>query len=430
MNAGEERRYRTDKVDVVVVGAGVIGVCTAYFLAKHGCRVTILDRAQPGSGCSYGNAGLITPSLSGPIAGPGVIRRALKYMLHEDSPLLIRLRPDWRLLSWLAQFARNCRQSAMDAAIPVLRDLSRASLRLFEELIATEDLAFDYERRGLLAVYTSMAGWEAGMREANLLRDYGLQPQPLDCNGARALEPSLLESVAGAVFFPEDAHGDSFRFACQMSQAAMRLGVECLAHTNVTGVEAGGNHDATVHTNKGPVKAARVVLTTGAWAPELLRQLRVRIPVQPAKGYSITMDRQVIAPRIPLLNMDMKVAITPIGNRLRFAGTLEFAGLDLKPNATRTQLVLRGGTGIIPEIRNPQNVETWCGLRPCTPDGLPIIDAVPGHPNIYLSAGHGMLGYTLGPVSGQLLAELIVEKHRRAPLHALGFDRFAGHAVH
>jgi D-amino-acid dehydrogenase len=410
--------------DVVVIGGGVIGVCTAYFLAKGGRSVSIIEKGEICSGCSYGNACLITPSHSIPLPGPGVIRQALKWLLWEDSPFLIRPRLDFGLFSWMIRFAMACRKGPLNAAIPVLRDLTRSSLKLFEELIDDEQLSFNLDRRGLMSVYTTEAGFEKGRREAALLTKHGFDSKILDGRQARALEPALVESIAGVVYHAEDAHGDSYRFVQQMAGALRKFEIQIHTQTNAIGWVGDGKGPIRIQTDKGEFIGRDIVIATGAWAPNLVLKLGWRIPIQPGKGYSVTMDCPPVCPVVPLMNMERRVAITPIGQRLRFAGTMEFAGYDLSLKQRRVDSVRRAGEKIIPEIENPKNVERWCGLRACTPDGLPIIDRMPHHKNIYVSTGHALLGYTLGPISGKILSELIIHGRSSTPAKALALDRF------
>jgi D-amino-acid dehydrogenase len=343
------------------------------------------------------------------------VMQALKWMWKENSPLLIRPRFDWQLFSWLVRFTAACRHEPMRRAIPVLRDLCRTSQHLFEELISFEKLAFHYERRGLLFVYTTEAGLARGRHEAELLSKYRVDVEVLDGKKARELEPTLLENVVGAIYSKEDAHGDSY---------IRKLGVDVCTNTTATGILPNAAGPSIVKTDRGDFEGRDVVIATGSWSAQLARGLPVRIPLQPGKGYSVTMDRPPLSPQIPVMNMERRVAITPIGNRLRFAGTMELAGLDLRLNEVRAAAVLRGGLEVIAGIGTPRNVERWCGLRPCTPDGLPIIDRIPAHPHLYLCTGHAMLGYTLGPISGKLLAEMITEGQTSMPTAAVRIDRF------
>jgi D-amino-acid dehydrogenase len=413
-----------EKADVVVVGGGVIGVCSAYYLAKLGRSVILVEGDEVGKGCSYANAGLITPSHAMPIPAPGVIKQACKWMLHEDSPLLFRPRLDWGLVSWLIRFAGHCREKAVNRSIPVLRDLSRASLGLFEELVSAEGLSFEFERRGLLSVYPTEQGFEKGKREASLLTRHGFQPQILDGKQVRELEPSVRDGLVGGVYYQEDAHGDCHRFVAGMSAASQKLGVMIRTHTRVTRIVPQGASHVSLLTENGEYSGRALVLATGSWTPQLAKDLRVNIPLQPGKGYSVTVDRPPVSPTIPVMNAGRKVIITPLGNRLRFAGTMEFAGLDLTPSETRSHAVVRGGLEVMAPLGSLQNLERWCGLRPCTPDGLPVIDRIPRYPQICISTGHAMLGYTLGPITGKLVAEMIAGRPPSMDINALRIGRF------
>jgi D-amino-acid dehydrogenase len=413
-----------EAVDVVVVGGGVIGVCSAYYLAKLGRSVILVERDEVGKGCSYANAGLITPSHAMPIAAPGVIKQACKWMLHEDSPLLFRPRLDWGLVPWLIRFAAHCREKAVNRAIPVLRDLSRASLGLFEELVSAEGLSFHFERRGLLSVYPTEQGFEKGKREASLLTRHGFQPKVLDGKQVCELGPSVREGLAGGVYYEEDAHGDCHQFVAGMSAVIQKLGVTIRTHTRATRIVPESESHVSLLTDNGEYSGRALVLATGSWTPQLAKDLRVKISLQPGKGYSVTVDRPPVSPTIPVMNAERKVIITPLGNRLRFAGTMEFAGLDLTPSQSRSDAVLRGGLGVMTPWGSLQNVERWCGLRPCTPDGLPIIDLISQSPPICISTGHAMLGYTLGPITGKLVAEAIAGRPPSMDINALRIGRF------
>ena len=410
--------------DVIVIGGGSIGVCTAYYLAKKNFQVTLIEKGQICSGCSYGNACMIVPSHAMPIPAPGVIKKSLKWIFKEDSPLLIRPQLDRQLFSWFLRFAASCREKPMEKTIPILRDLGRASLLLFRELAAAEDLSFDFKQRGLMTVYSSTAGLEEGKEEAELLSKHGLPVRLLTGDEARELEPSLKNTVVGATYSDEDAHGSSFQFVTGMGTVIKNLGVAVETDTEVTGWLIDRQTPFGVKTKRGDFYAKEIVLAMGSWTPILTSQLGVRVPVQAGKGYSMTMDRPSISPDIPFIHAEKKVGVTTIGNRLRFAGTMEFAGLDLSLNKTRMKSIQKGAAEVLSGAEDPSNVEYWCGLRPCTPDGRPIIDRLSNYPNIYLSTGHAMLGYTHGPISGKLMAELINRETPSLSLEALKLNRF------
>ena len=410
--------------DVLVIGGGAVGVCTAYYLAKAGRQVTLIEKGKICSGCSYGNACMIVPSHAMPIPAPGVIKKSVKWLFKEDSPLLIRFRPDWELFSWLWRFAVFCRDEPMRRSIPILRDLGRASLILFKELEATEGISFDFKQQGLMYVYSTEEGFEEGKEEAALLAQYDLPSRVLTGIQAQELEPALRDTVVGALYFPEDAHGSSFHFVRGMAEVIKKLGVAVETDTEVVGWLMDGKRPIGVKTSRGGFHGREIVLATGSWTPQLTRPIGLNVPVQPGKGYSLTMDRPPVCPEIPLIHFERKIGVTPIGNRLRFAGTMEFAGFDLSLNRIRAEAIQRGAMEVLPAISNPGNVEHWCGLRPCTPDGLPIIDRLPNHPNIYLCTGHAMLGYTQSPISGKLISEMITGQSLSTSVEALTVRRF------
>jgi D-amino-acid dehydrogenase len=407
----------------MVIGGGVIGVCCAYYLARSGRTVALMEKGEIARGCSYGNACLITPSHAVPLPAPGVVAQALRWMFKEDSPLLIRARPDIRLFGWMLRFARYCTAAHVERGIPVLRDLCRASLDLFLELARAENLQFHFERRGSLYVNSTDAGFEKNRQTAALLTRYGFESRVLTGREAHALEPALVENLPGAVYYPEDAHGDSYLFVTCMADLLPRLGVALHTETSLKGFTAGKN-GLSVVTTRGTFSTKDVVLAAGSWTPQLAQPLGVDVPIQPGKGYSVTIRKPECSPLIPVTHQEKKVLATPIGNRLRFAGTMEFAGMDLRMNDVRADAALRGAREILQPIGEPQDVERWCGLRPCTPDGIPIIGRLPQQPNVYIACGHGMLGYTMGPITGKIVSEMIAGKKVSFPEEPLSLGRF------
>ena len=408
-----------------MIGGGSIGVSCAYYLAQGGAKVVLLEKDALGSGCIYGTACLITPSHAVPLAAPGVIRQGLKWMFREDSPLLIRPRLDLALFRWMLQFASYCREEPMRRGLPVLRDLCRASLKLFEQLTEREHLEFGFEKRGALYVASTPGGFEKLKHESALLKEFQFDPLLLDGPGVHAKEPFVRPEVAGAVYYAEDAHGDSHRFVTALGAVLQRLGVSVHTGVEVRDFLWNSSRLRGVRTSQGEFEADSVVLAAGSWSTRLARSLRLRVPVQPGKGYSVTIENPADGPRIPVVHQERRVIITPLGQRLRFAGTMEFAGMDLSLNPVRSDAALRGGAGVLREIPNPRILERWCGLRPCTPDGLPILGRVRQVENLYLATGHAMLGFTLGPISGQLIAELVAGKAPSLPLEPLSLDRFS-----
>lgn len=412
------------RTEVLVIGGGAVGVSAAYYLARTGRAVALLERGNICSGCSYGNAGLIVPSHSIPLAAPGVLWKGLKWMLDPESPFYIRPRLDPALIAWLWKFRGACTAAHMRHAMPILRDLSHASLGLFRDLAAIDGLDFGFCQHGLLAVFRTEHGRHEGVEEAHVLDGAGIPCKILDRDAARELEPTLSPEVVGAVFFPDDAHLTPDRFVTGLARVAERLGVRLRPSTEVLGFRTRGRRIEAVDTTRGEFQAAEVVLAAGSWSPELGRLLGLTLPIQPAKGYSLTYARPGRSPTLPLLLGEVKVGVTPMGETLRFAGTLELAGLDFSIDRRRVEAIRRGAARYLSGTQNLQPIEIWRGLRPCTPDGLPIIGRSARVENLILATGHAMLGVSLAPISGKLVAQLVSGETPIVDLRPLAPDRF------
>jgi len=363
------------ETEVIVIGAGAIGICTAYYLWKNGLDVTVIEKGEIGSGCSYGNAGLIVPSHFIPLAAPGVIAQGLKWMFNPNSPFYIKPRLNLELLSWIWKFRGACNEKHVQRSIPVLRDLSLASLSLFEELSRLEDLDFGFEKKGMLMLYKSDKGAEECLEMADLAQEIGLDARKLNNAQIHELEPSIETHATGGVYFNQDAHLDPACFVQNLSRYLEQKGMKIHTLTEVIGFDKSNGKIIKLKTTRGDFFADEVVLAGGAWSPAIVRDLQLKLPIQPAKGYSVTVKQPAIKPRIPLVLTEAKVAVTPIGNSLRFAGTLELAGLDLSINKRRVNAILNSIPDYISNfnLKDINQIKPWAGLRPCTPDGLPFI---------------------------------------------------------
>jgi D-amino-acid dehydrogenase len=413
---------------VVVVGGGVIGVCAAYYLARTGASVTLVERGEIAAGASYGNAGLVVPSHSVPLAAPGVLWRGLRWMANPESPFYIRPRADRDLLAWLWRFRTHCTPAHVERAMPVIRDLSRESLTLFQELAAIPGLGFGFRHDGLLSVYRTEAGLSDGRHEAELLASRGIVAKVLDARAARDLEPSLRDGVAGAVHFPDDAHLTPDRFVRGLARVAHDMGVDVRTGTEVLGFTRAGRRVTGVETTRGSIGCDEVVLAAGPWSAPVGRDLGLSLPLQAAKGYSVTYEMPPGGPRMPMLLGEARCAVTPMetpdGAVLRFAGTLELAGLDLSIARRRVRAIERAAREYVRFEQEPRLVEIWRGLRPCTPDGLPFIGRPRALDNVIVATGHAMLGVSLGPVTGTLVAEVVAGQPPMLDLAPLDPDRF------
>jgi D-amino-acid dehydrogenase len=401
--------------DVVVVGGGAIGAASSLELARRGANVTLLERGpELGSGCSAGNAGLICPSHSTPISNPAAVRNGLRWMFDRDSPFYLRPRP--AAVPWLARFVLAAPRAAAGAR--AIRALSVASLELHAELAAQLDTGF--QRRGVLNVYSSEDTFAAGRAEA---KSSGLPFQALGREGALALEPALGERTLGAVYYPKEAHVDPLRFVRALGAAASDAGADVRTHVEVRRLGRHGDRVA-VETSDGVLRPHTVVLAAGAWSAELARTADVYCPLEGGKGYHVDLESADGDPLIPTWLQESWAIATPLQGRLRLAGTLELAGLDLSINDRRAEAVRRGGERGLRGLENRRVIDVWAGLRPCTPDGLPLIGSPHDLPGLVLATGHAMKGVSLAPVTAKLVGELVAGEtpsHDVAPFRP---DRF------
>lgn len=410
---------------VLVIGGGVIGVCAAYYLARDGCAVTLVERGpQVAWGSSYGNSGLIVPSHSVPLAAPGVWWQGLRWMADPESPFYIRPRLDPALLRWLWRFRAHCTEAHVRRALPVLRDLSYRSRALYRELTALTGPDCAFREDGALTVFRTEAGFARGRHELGVLTRAGVTARTVDAREARELEPRLATTVVGALHWPDDASLVPDRFVTGLARAAEALGVAVRRGTEVLGFRVEGRRLTTVETTRGDLPADQVVLAAGAWTTPLGRLLGLRIPIQAAKGYSLTYRRPADGPRLPLLLGEARVAVTPMGPWLRFGGTLELAGLDLEVNRRRVAAVARAPRQYLEGLDGLELVEIWRGLRPVTPDGLPLLGRPRRYENVIVAAGHATIGMSLGPVTGRVVADLVQAKPPGVDLTLLDPDRF------
>ena len=409
--------------DILILGGGVIGVCAAHYLSEQGASVTIIEQGEIASGSSFANAGLIVPSHSIPLAEPGALATGLKWMLDPASPFYIQPRINLDLWGWILRFMAASREGPMRRAIPLLRDLHLASANLFKELAARRGLDFDYEQKGMLTAYASAQGLRHGEAEVKLLAEFGVRADLLDAAETRRREPALRAPLAGGIFFPNDGHFNPAKFVQGLAHQIEQRGVRIQRNTEVLRIETRGNRIHSVLTTSGTFYGKQIVLAAGAWTPRLARDLGLNIPVQAAKGYSLTVPRPANGPSMPLILGEARVAVTPMGNLLRFAGTLEMAGLDLTVNPRRVEAIAQAAANYL-NVEKPATSEVWRGLRPCTPDGLPILGRARRYENLIVSTGHAMGGMSLGPISGKLVAQVALGQQTEMDIRALRAERF------
>jgi len=394
---------------VVIIGGGAIGLASAFFLQQRGTfSITVIDQGPIGDGCSYGNAGFISPSHLVPLAAPGVISKGLRWLLNPESPFYIRPRWDPELFRWLWLFRRAATEAHVIRSAPVLQALLERSRELTARL--QEGVGdFEFRRDGLLMPYQSEEGRHECAQLAREAERLGMAHEWIPAERLAELAGAEVRAEGG-LFFPGDAHLRPDRFTAALHRYLERQGVRFLAETPVTGLERRGGQVTGVRTPDGVLSADQVVVAAGAWSARLVRAVGYRLPLQPAKGYSLTFTPPPEGmPRRPLLLTETKVAVTPFREAFRLAGTLELSGLELSIRDRRVEAIYRAAGRYLPALRLParEQAELWAGLRPCTPDGLPVVDRVPGTENLWLATGHAMLGISLAAVTGELVAALI-----------------------
>ena len=412
------------KPDILIIGGGVIGVCSAYYLAKAGAQVTLIDKDEIGAACSYGNSGLIVPSHSIPLASPGALGDGLRFLLDSRSPFYIKPRLDADLIRWLFRFVSASKRARMLRSLPILRDLLFASRALYDELAASADFDFGFQANGSLWVCLSEEKLAHEIKELRALEQFNIPFEIVDSKRAHDLEPALQPEIRGGIFYPRDGKIHPHRFVTGLAARATEAGVSVWPRTEALGFETRDGRIVRVRTTRGDVAPAQVVVSAGAWSPELARMLNLRVPIQAAKGYSLTYENPEVTPKLPLLFGEARVVANPLGDSLRLAGTLEMAGMDFSFNAARIEAMRKSSMAYLPGLENARLIELWRGLRPCTPDGLPIISRAQEIKNVIVAAGHAMLGMSLGPVTGRLVAQIALEQKTDLDIAPLRLERF------
>jgi D-amino-acid dehydrogenase len=394
---------------IVVIGGGPTGACAAYALASAGATVTLLERESevcPRGGAAYGNCGLIVPSESIPLAAPGALRQGLAAMLDSTGPFRIAPRISPSLARWLWLFRGACDASRCRKGMGVLLGLHELSARLHREMGTKREAAWLYRADGLAHVYETPAALVAAARDVEELRSLGLNAEEMSAGDAGRHAEGLQCEIAGGFFFPEDAHADPKLFTRSMADLARLSGARVETGVEALDLIVDGVRPVRVVTTRGEIEARQVVVAAGVWTLPLLQGLHLRLPMEPAKGYSVDVARPASFAGAPVLLAEESAVLTPLSTTVRVGSVLELAGMDTSIDPHRIERLRRiaaRAAGVSSALPSRQ---VWRGLRPTSPDGLPFIGPVPHHENVILATGHGMLGLSLGPVTGLLVAEL------------------------
>lgn len=399
--------------DVLVVGGGVVGLACAQALAAAGRGVRVLERDHLGGATSRGNCGTLTPSHALPLAAPGMVGKALGWMLKPDAPFLVRPRFDPALWAWLLRFAARCDARTFVAAIAPKAALLSTSQVLLADLVESRKLDCGYRRDGFVYVFRDARAFHAAVDSHVPLREHGIVVEQWDGARAEAEEPALKPGVAGALFFPGDGHLRPERYTAELARIAREDGAAIEEGVEIVALERDGEGWRAIAANGRRFHARELLLASGPWAARMVRGLGLRLPIVPGKGYSITYDRPAITPRRPLVLKEQSVCVTAWDDGFRLGSTMEFAGFDARLTRARLDALERGAATALHEPVGPVKREEWFGWRPMTWDDLPILGAVPGHRGLWLAVGHGMMGMGMSAATGRLLTDLMTG---RAPV--------------
>lgn len=409
---------------VVIIGGGIIGLSTAYYLRKEGYQVTVVDKSNFTKGASYVNAGYITPSHIVSLAAPGMITKGLKWMLNPASPFYVKPRFEFDFLRWGLAFKRSATHEKVERSMKIIKDINIFSRELYQEMKDSGDFKFHYDHKGLLMAYQSeKAGeeeWKVGQKGIEL----GLKVENLSNEEVQKMQPNANLDVKGAVFYHSDGHMTPHEFMKDMLSYLMKNGVEVLANEEVKDLEFSNKTISKVITDQREILADEFVLATGSWSPLLSKKLGLKLLVQAGKGYRINISRET-GITLPTILIEAKVAVTPMNGFTRLAGTMEIGGINHNINPIRVNAIANAGARYFKglKVTEQEKADAQCGLRPVSPDGLPFIGKSTTCNNLTIATGHAMMGWSMGPATGKLVTEIISDSKSSLDLNPYMVDR-------
>jgi len=408
-----------EQKQIAIVGGGAVGLCCAYYLAKDGHQITIIDRDPPLNlaACSLGNAGMIVPSHFIPLAAPGVINSGLKWMLNPESPFYIRPQIKSDLVGWLLKFRKAATTQRMNAALPVLKNFGLESRQAYDVL--DRELGLAMERNGLLMLCATQHGLDEELAMAQKAGELGIATKHFRGDELRTVLPEIEHTGLGAILYPNDAHLHPHQLISRLYQALQNEGVRFHHQSTVSGFEQRNNELVSIKFGEDRIVADEFILAAGIWSTELCRQLDLNLPMQGGKGYSVTAPASDAQFEVPLILVEGKVAVTPLGDELRIGGTMELDGLNSTINQRRLNGILKSFDRFFPgyDLSGHHAAKPWYGFRPVSPDGLPYIGRVNAYRNLTVATGHAMMGISLAPATGQYIQRMMAgEKAHLEPL--------------
>ncbi|QHS59611.1 NAD(P)/FAD-dependent oxidoreductase [Chitinophaga agri] len=415
-------------MEVLIIGGGIIGLSSAFYLQQAGYTVTVIDRTDMQQGCSYGNAGYICPSHFVPLATPGIVRQGLKWMLNAKSPFYIKPSLSRSMISWGWQFMKSATKEHVERAAVPLRDIALLSKRLYEEWTHIPGLDFSYDPQGMLELFNSEENAhhaEHTIKDAHAL---GIDARLIDRATLQQMEPDTAINALGAVYFPGDAQLYPNQLMHSLMTYLRSRGVQFRGKEEVTGFINEGNRVKGVRTATNVYAADHIVVAAGVWSRDLAKELQLKIPMVGGRGYSVTLEDAPYKVRHSVILSEARVAISPMnGNKIRFGGTMEITGLNAPPRMQRVEGILESVKRYFPayDIPLPPADQVWFGYRPCSADGLPHIGNLERYPNVTVATGHSMLGISLGAATGKLVGELVTKAPVSMDIAPFKVERFS-----
>ncbi|MFC4097817.1 NAD(P)/FAD-dependent oxidoreductase [Euzebyella saccharophila] len=411
--------------NILIIGGGISGLCSAYFLQKEGHQVTVIDASDITSGASFVNAGFITPSHIIPLASPGMIATGIKMMFNSASPFYMKPRWDIDFFKWAWSFHKSSTAKKVEKAIPVIKDINIISRELFQDIKSSGDLGeFQLERKGLLMLYQSAEAYEKERKVAKRAADLGLEVSELDKSGLSKIEPNVQIDAKGAINYECDGHTTPTQIMPKLVSFLKSVGVEIRTKETVQDLEILGTKISHVRTNKFSYEPDELVMAAGAWSGLVAKKMGIKLLMQGGKGYRINVERST-GIGMPAILMEAKMAVTPMVGFTRFAGTMEFSGNNSLVRKERVRAIANGAQKFYPDLKISQEetASATTGLRPVTPDGLPYIGRSSKVDNVVFATGHAMMGWSLGPATGKLVSEIIDGKKTAMKIGAFSPDR-------
>jgi len=411
---------------IIIIGGGISGLCSAYYLVKEGYEVTVIDKSDITNGASFINAGFIVPSHFISMAAPGVITKGIKWMFDSTSPFYVKPRLDLDFFKWVLHFKKSATQAKIEKAIPVLKEINLRSRELYEEIFSSLDFNFHYENKGLIMAYLSSKGKKEELEVAERAVKEGLDAKQLSKEELKKLEPAFSDDVIGAIHYKCDSHTTPGQFMVNLKGWLKEKGVVFKFNQEVEEFISDKGKIIGVKTQNSTYQANEFVLATGTWTSSLAKSLGLNIPIQGGKGYSIDIYRPNRI-SIPAILVEARIAVTPMDGFTRFAGTMEFSGNNTIISKKRIEAIANSVGKYYDkiELKEKEKKSANSGLRPVSPDGLPFIGRASAYENLTIASGHSMMGWSLGPITGTLVAEIISEKPTKVSLDPFRVDRFA-----